>query len=47
MITPMFTINQQKPYLRKINRARIDPLVDQVKKILSNRDQNLILMVKG
>lgn len=33
--------------IRRLNQKRIDPLVEQVKRMLSETDQRLILMVKG
>jgi len=47
MIGPMLSLGSKKLGLRKINRMRINPLADQVKKLMGNSDQNLILMVRG
>lgn len=47
MIGVMLNFSHNKKRFKRINKVRLDPLVDQVKKILSSSDQNLILMVKN
>lgn len=46
MIAAMLTFKSKKA-VRRINRDRLNPIADQVKQMMGNRDQNLILMVRG
>ncbi|MFA5932476.1 MAG: hypothetical protein WCV81_05485 [Microgenomates group bacterium] len=43
----MLSFKSKKISPRKINRLRLNPLADQVKQMMGNRDQSLILMVRG
>jgi len=43
----MISLRGQKSKLRSLNIRRVDPLKEQVKKILGGTDQQLILMVRG
>lgn len=43
----MFSLKKSKSKLRQGNLRRFDPLVDQVKKVITDTDQQLILMVRG
>lgn len=47
MIIAMLTFKSKKSGLRKQNRNRLNPLVDQVKKLMESEDQGLILMVRN
>ncbi|MDO8638746.1 MAG: hypothetical protein Q7R43_04160 [Candidatus Daviesbacteria bacterium] len=43
----MFQIKAQKNKLRRLGQNQTVGMVDQVKKLLVNADQRLILMVRG
>ena len=47
MISQMFQTKAQKNRLRKLGRNQTVGIVDQVKKLLVDADQRLIVMVKG
>lgn len=47
MIEKMFKFKSHQSRLRRLNQAQINPVLAQVRKMLSSTDQRLILMVKG
>lgn len=48
MIKRMFKAKtHQKASLRKVNQAKVNPVIEQVRRMLTDADQKLILMVRG
>lgn len=43
----MLSLKRKNTSLKRLSQKRINPLMEQVKRLLAETDQRLILMVKG
>lgn len=47
MIEKMFKVKLRQSNLKRLNQVQVNPVLAQVRKMLSSTDQRLILMVRG